>query len=235
MNIAICDDDESSVNQIMQLLKPYQGTMNLSINTYSSGEAFIEKMDEALHNDIVFLDIEKGNISGIEVAQKIREKDSEKIIIFITRHLNYVSDTFRLGAFQFLVKPIDEKAFQCDFERAIKTYKNSHKFYHIRWRDTSYVIECGDIYFIEGYHRHLYVHTESAKYECIGKLPDEEKKLKLYNFVRCHQGYLVNLSKIRELNKDNVILSNYVEIPISRHYRETLLETFNLYLSGRLV
>ena len=53
MNIAICDDDESSVNQIMQLLKPYQGTMNLSINTYSSGEAFIEKMVEFPLADLI--------------------------------------------------------------------------------------------------------------------------------------------------------------------------------------
>ena len=83
MNIAICDDDESSVNQIMQLLKPYQGTMNLSINTYSSGEAFIEKMDEALHNDIVFLDIEMGNISGIEVAQKIGKKTVKRLLFLL--------------------------------------------------------------------------------------------------------------------------------------------------------
>lgn len=117
----------------------------------------------------------------------------------------------------------------------MKTYKNTHKFYHIRWRDTSYVIEYGDIYYIEGYKRHLSVHTESASYECVGKLSEEEIKLKSYHFVRCHQGYLVNLSKIKEINKTNIILHNHAEIPISRHYREKIMELFNLFLAGRLI
>lgn len=90
MNIAICDDDESCVNQIKQLLQSYQESENLCIRTYYSGKAFIENLDEALENDIVFLDIEMPDISGIEVAHKLREEHSEMMIIFVTSHLNYV-------------------------------------------------------------------------------------------------------------------------------------------------
>ena len=235
MNIAICDDEVSCINRILQLLQPYKETEELNISTFLSGEEFLKKIDESMLYDIVFLDIEMSIVSGLEVAHNLRNKGSKAIIIFITNHLNYVSDTFRLGAFQFLVKPIDEKVFISDFERAIRTYKNTHKFYKIRWRDSNYVIEYGDIYYIEGYNRHLFIYTDEKGYECVGKLPEEEKKLKAFDFVRCHQGYLINMSKIKEINKSDVLLNNDIKLPIGRRYREELLEAFNLFLVGRVV
>lgn len=237
MNIAVCDDDIKCIDKILQLLQPYKETEELSINTYLSGEEFLAKIDEAVQQDIIFLDIEMLEITGIEVAYRLRKKDSKAIIIFITNDLSYVLDAFRLGAFQFLVKPIDEKIFYYDFERAIQTYKNTHKFYQIRWRNTNHIIvEYEDIYYIEGFNRHLYIYTGSEKgYECVGKLQEEEKKLKSYNFVRCHQGYLVNLSKIREINKSDIVLKNNTKIPVSRRYRLELLQAFNLFLAGKLI
>ncbi|MGN0374596.1 MAG: LytR/AlgR family response regulator transcription factor [Butyrivibrio sp.] len=235
MNIAICDDNMECTNRILQLLIPYRETEEINVDTYLSGKEFLEAKDKIPQYDIIFLDIEMPVVSGIEVAEKLRRAGNKTLIIFITSHLNYVSDTFRLGAFQFLVKPIDEKAFNYDFERAMRTYKNIHRFYRVRWRDNDCVLECGDIYYIEGYNRHLYIHTDTKGYECVGRLPEEEKKLKPYNFVRCHQGYLINLDKIKEINKNNVILENNIEIPVSRGYRDDLLEAFNLFLAGRLI
>lgn len=219
----------------MQLIQKYRETESLSIYTYLSGEEILEQIDKEMKFDIVFLDIEMSEVSGIDVARWLRENNNRAIIIFITSYLNYVSDTFRLGAFQFLVKPIDEKVFNYDFKRAIRTYKNAHKLYQVRWRDINYIIEYGNIYYIEAYSRHLYIHTEFMKYECVGMLSEEEKKLRAYNFVRCHQGFLINMYKIKEINKTNVILNNDVPIPIGRRFREELLEAFNLFLAGRLV
>ena len=233
MNIAICDDEITCINRLVQLLHPYKEKEVLNIDTFLSGEAFLDNSCGIEKYDIIFLDIEMFDVSGLDVAEKLRSKGSKAIIIFITSHINYVSDTFRLGAFQFLVKPIDEKTFRYDFERALRTYKSTHSIYKIRWKESSYVVENGDIYYIEGYNRHLYVYTNDKAYECVGRLPEEEKKLKAYNFVRCHQGYIVNMSKIIEINKTGVILNNDIIIPIGRRYREGLLESFNLYLAGR--
>lgn len=235
MNIAICDDDDKCVNRIIQLLQKYKEKESLKIYTYSSGEDFLKNINDALKIDVLFLDIEMHQLSGIDVARKIREENSSAIIFFVTSHLNYISDTFRLGAFQFLVKPVDEKIFDYDFQRAIKAYKNAHQLYHIKWRDINYVVEYRHINYIESYKRHLHIYTDDRKYECVGSLMEEEKKLMTYNFVRCHQGFLVNLAKVKEINKTTLILKNNVEIPVSRRHKEKLLEEFNLFLAGRLV
>ena len=66
-------------------------------------------------------------------------------------------------------------------------------------------------------------------------LPEQVTKLKPYDFVRCHQGFIINMSKIKEINKADVVLSNDVVIPIGRKYREGLLKAFNIYLTGKLI
>ena len=119
MNIAICDDSTEYLDRIEQLLEPYIEANYLKISRFTSGEEFLDSINKDHIYDIIFLDIEMAQISGLEAARKIREKESNSIIIFITSHISYVSDTFRLSAFQFLLKPIDEAAFRLDFERAL--------------------------------------------------------------------------------------------------------------------
>ena len=235
MNIAICDDSKEYLDRIEKLLKPYTEANSLQINRFTSGEEFLDSMDKGSTYDIIFLDIEMAQVSGIEAARKIRETENNAIIIFITSHIHYVSDTFRLAAFQFLLKPIDETAFRLDFERALQEYKSRHGQYIVRWRDVYCVLEYGEIFYIEAYNRHLFIHTETEGYECMGKLAEDYEKLRPYYFARCHQGYLVNLNKIKRISKVFIKLKNDVEIPVSRGYRARVMEAFNLYLAGRQI
>lgn len=235
MNIAICDDNIDYLNRIEQLIQPYNDQISISIDSFLSGEEFVEALERGSAYDIIFLDIEMQKMSGLDVAAKVRDKKSDAIIIFITNYVNYVSDTFRLGAFQFLVKPIDEEAFRYDFDRALKEYKARHQKYVVKWRDENVVLEYGEIFYIESYNRHLHVHTENQCHECVGKLQDEYERLMPYHFVRCHQGFIININKVKKINKQNVILKNEKAIPISRRYRNGFMEKFTLYLAGRLV
>ena len=115
MKIAICDDEIICIDRLRQLLQPYMEKESLEIDSFLSGEEFLYNSHGIEQYDIIFLDIEMFDVSGLDVAERLRSKGSNAIIIFITSYINYVSDTFRLGAFQFLVKPIEEKIFKYDF------------------------------------------------------------------------------------------------------------------------
>lgn len=232
INIAICDDFSASRIKIDALLVPYKETNSLTVYGFSSGEELLAFPDYASTFSIIFLDVEMGDISGLDVARDIREKNKDAIIFFITSYINYVPDSFRLGAFQFLVKPINDADFKKDFERALNTLRSMHKQYRVKWRDVNHVIEYNDIFYIEAYNRHLFIHEANKGYECVGKLQDECEKLKSYGFSRCHQGFLINLSKVRKIDKKSVVLNNGITIPISRQYKQSLMQDFNLYLAG---
>lgn len=229
IKIAVCDDCPAYRNKIEQLIFPYNKNDSISVNAFSSGEELLAFPDYASFFDIIFLDVEMSGVSGLDIAKEIREKSRDVIIFFITSYVNHVPESFRLGAFQFLVKPIDENEFKCDFERALKRLRSMHTRYMVRWRDEHHIIEYKDIYYIESYGRHLYVHAKNQDVECVGKLSDESKKLKPYGFSRCHQSFLVNLNNVYKIDSKSVELCNGVSLPISRQYRQNLMEDYNLF------
>lgn len=232
MRIAVCDDNKEYIDEICRLIKLYEGKYTFEIDIFMSGEEFIQCNKKY---DIIFLDIEMQAISGLDVAASIRSKKDDAIIIFITSYVNYISDTFRLGAFQFLVKPFSEEDFKIDFERAINTYISKHMKYMVKWREKIFYIEYNEIIYIEAYDRHLYIITENQKYECVGKITEAYDKLKLYGFIRCHQGYIVNVRKIKMIDKSGVMMGNMVQLPVSRKYKSELQDGFNMYLAGEIV
>lgn len=232
IHIAVCDDIAASREKITNLLELYKEADKLCIHTFSSGEELLSFPNYAETFSIVFLDIEMGGVSGLDVAADIREKNQDTIIFFVTSYVNYVPNSFRLGAFQFLVKPINDDDFKKDFERALNTLRSMHKHYIIKWRDMNIVVEYKDIFYIESYKRHLFIHEESQGHECVGKLQDAYDKLRVYGFSRCHQSYIVNLSKVKKIDKNSVLLNNNVNIPISRQYKQSVMKDFNLYLAG---
>lgn len=234
MKIAICDDDIEYINQIERLLDGYREENNLEISIFSSGEELLKTMDDNRY-DLMFLDIEMKEISGIDVARIIKEKGYNAIIFFITNYTSYVSDTFILGAFQFLIKPINEKLFIKEFERALEEHKARHQQYVVRWKGITTSIKYSDICYIEVYDKHLYIRTDDAIYQCVGNLMDEYDKLKLYQFSRCHKGYIVNLAKIKNIGKQAVTMRNGDVVPIGRKFREEINNDFTVYLAGRMI
>lgn len=233
MNIAICDDEKSCCKEIEQLIIPYiKRQPNIEYKIFNCGEELLDYCSNRAAFDIAFLDIKMLSINGLDVANRLLELNGNCIIFFVTSHISYVSDTFRIKTFQFLIKPVDADVFNHDFERALQLYNVLHTKYLIRWRDKQTCIEFKDILFIEVNGKHLCVNTIMDKYEYVGKLSDEEKRLKDFHFVRCHQSYLVNLAYIKTIERDRLKLTNGHYVLVSRQMRRNLQEAFNLYLTG---
>lgn len=233
MRIAICDDSCEFRQQISDYVRPYQFIYpEIKQKEFSSGEELVGAYSAGQRFDILFLDIKMKDIDGIEAAKKIRSIDRDVLIIFVTGYVDYVPETFRVGAFQFLLKPVSKSEFKRDFERAVDFYKISHFKYLVRWKDTTSVIEIKDIYYIEAANRHLTVHTAKSSVECVGRIVQEEKKLVGYNIVKCHRSYMINLCHVKQIDNTKVLLTNGKQIPVSKAYKDTVKVSFNSYLLG---
>ena len=107
MKIAVCDDNKKIREQISSLIK--RQAPDSDICQYVSGEDMISA---GIDHDISFLDIEMGDVSGIELAKRIRKRQEKSgkrsIIIFVTGFREYMEDAFDVNAFHYLVKPIKE-------------------------------------------------------------------------------------------------------------------------------
>ena len=211
MKIAVCDDDRTTREQIISLIREQEP--GAEIVTYEAGEDMIKSKESFA---ISFLDVEMKEISGIDVARHMREEQEKKgkdkgIIIFVTGYREYMEDAFDVNAFHYLIKPVDEKKFQNVFYRALRDVSTK-----IKQQEFSVIIKNNgmqkkvllrDIYYIESSNKKVVFHTKDGKIDTYGRMEDWESELG-DSFYRCHRGYLVNLEKITAYNVDTIDLIN---------------------------
>ncbi len=164
MNIAVCDDEKEVREQIKGLLRRQNQTAIL----YASGEELLAAKEQY---DIVFLDIQLDGKNGIETARALRQLDRSVILIFVTGLKEYVFDAFDVGAFHYLLKPIEEKKFTEVLENAVKEAekKNQQELFVIKTRNRNIAVRKNQILFVESRMRKAKIHTIKEDYEIYGK------------------------------------------------------------------
>lgn len=117
MTIAVCDDDEKIRKHLVKMIRSFtdEAENPVLILEFSGGEKLLAC---EVQPDIVIMDIGMGGMNGMETAAKLR-KISNPILIFVTALKDYVFDAFDVGAFHYLLKPVDENKFFEVLERAL--------------------------------------------------------------------------------------------------------------------
>ena len=113
LNIAICDDEKIIREQIKELAE--KEMPDVCARLYETGDALLAAGKQF---DIVFLDIQMEGTDGIETAKRLRQREEDTILIFITGIREYVFEAFDVAAFHYLLKPIEEDKFREVFHRA---------------------------------------------------------------------------------------------------------------------
>ena len=212
IRIAICDDEKNIRTYLSSLVR--KQNIECEITEYASTD---EHLSDQKEHDLLFLDIEMKSVAsgmdGMSMAKQIRatELTKQPIIIFVTGYEKYVYDAFDVGAFQYLLKPIDEQRFAQVFRRAaeqiISEAEQQKKTLVIQYANTSKAIPLDHIYYLESQSHKVVIHMNEEELEYYAKLGDLEEELQ-GQFFRIHKGYLVNLACIDEYNKTEVTLVN---------------------------
>ena len=231
MLIAVCDDEAICREHIVKYLNEYKSNIVYSISEFCSGSALLNAMKAGHAFDLIFLDIEMPGMSGIEASQEIYEINNNTMFIFITAHHQYYHHAFDVNAIQYIVKPIDRDLLEKSFKRAMDIYQRRIYKHMIHGKDGTSFLTVQDILYIStNGSRHLEAVTEHGNYDYIGKISDEEKILLNYDFLRCHNAFLINMNYIKTFTKESFILLNGNEIPISKHIRSHVLQTFHNFI-----
>lgn len=204
MDIAVVDDERMIREQICGLIE--NQVPNCRIKSYSSGEEIVVSEKRF---DIIFLDIKMGGMGGIETARRLREKNSEAVLIFVTGIKEYVFEALDLYAFQYLLKPINEKKFAEVIERAVKEVEKHSYRRELFIRSKKLTIAQADILYIESNGKKVEIHTVNSResIDIYGTMDELEKELD-ENFYRCHRSYIVNMSYIAGYDNDSIFLTN---------------------------
>ncbi len=229
LNFAICDDNINILDRLDKMLESIFISHNIDANVVlktTSSKDLLEFMENTVIN-VLILDIElNSEISGIELAKKIREKNKSIYIIFSTGHLEYALLAYKVKTFDYLPKPLTIERLTDTILRLVNDAQNSPKKY-IKLGNKSIMINQDSIYYIQKNGMKLVFHTECNDYEVYSSFNKIQDYLPS-NFVRCHKSYIANINKIKDIKSSNTILFDQKNACyIGPKYKNNFLEVLN--------
>ena len=216
IRIAICDDEKHMSDHIRAMASDFFRKKNreIQLRTFLSGEELLNYDGQI---DILFLDIQMNGVDGLETARKLRAGKFRGFLIFITVLKEMVFQSFEVQAYDYLVKPVDEKQFRKTMERLYASMQNtSEDSLLVQQGYERRIVPKDEIVFCEVIDRKIYLNLASGEvvdyYERIENL---ETKLDSY-FFRCHRSYLINLKHLKGYKNGTAYMDNNKEVPVSR-------------------
>lgn len=234
MRIAVCDDDEVFLVDFKEKVKVYRGkqTGKYDVFTFSNGNELLAAHEEQPF-DAFFFDIRMAQISGWELAEQIRQKTGESIIVFMSGFIEYIPHAFTYRAFSFLPKPFEQINFDYVFGCVLAEYQRRiSDVYELKNEGEVTRIRLFEIYYFDILGRTMTVHTRKGNIAHHIKMEEAENKLAEKGFVRCHKSFLTNMRYIEKIEKADILLENGERIPLSKHKREKVKREYLRYKSG---
>lgn len=230
LEIAICDDEMSVLSQVEELVFKLadKHDMKIEVDCYRDGSELADNVDEGKRYDIIYLDIEMERENGVTVARRIREKDKDALLIYVTSHESFAKEAFEVSAYRFITKPIDGMLFEKYFVSACDEIELLPHFFHFQYNKVPYMVAINEIIYLQSDLRVTYIITKDNSQKCYEKLNDIEDKFNKLGirFLRPHQSFLVNAKYIEIYTYDSLTLRDGTTISISARRRKVFNEQF---------
>ncbi len=221
--IAVCDDCAADSQYLSALAADWARSTGRPavIKKFSSAEAFLFCYETENDFDILLLDIEMGECSGVELAKKIRRDNKTVQIVFITGFPDFMAEGYEVSALHYLMKPVAADKLNCVLERAAQNLAKAERRLKVVFDRRTDFIPFSRILYAEAQKQYVVIHTAQESYRTKASLGQIQTELD-ERFFKCQRSFLVNLSYVTRIRSGSVLLSSGEEIPISRGAAEAI-------------
>lgn len=233
MNCIIIDDDPLSRKIIEGFIEK---TDALKLHgSYESPLAAFNAFNETNEIDLVFLDIEMPEMSGLDFLNTL---DAPPMIIIVSGQEKYALEAFEHDVVDYLLKPIALPRFYKSINKASKRFqdkdsitKQPEEIFIKKKNSTLVRLRYEDILWVEALENYVTVSTFKEKFTIHFTMKAIENKLPETMFKRVHRSYIVNVQAINVIEDNSVIVKTATGnkiIPIGKSYRDNLMDDLNL-------
>lgn len=235
MKIYIVEDEEIHSNKLIDFIHEFKKQNSLDVDF--DIDVFKSPIDffNGYKNDanIVFFDIQMPGMNGMEGAKKLRAKDENVVIFFITSFAQYALQGYEVGAVDYALKPLTYSEFSMKFRRALKRIKiETDDSIKVKVNKSFEIIPISSILYIESVQHRITIHLIDGEITTRETLTTIENKLNGKPFSRCNNCYLVNLSKVSKVDKLSVYIGKE-ELQISRPRKKEFQQAFLDFVDGK--
>jgi DNA-binding LytR/AlgR family response regulator len=188
----------------------------------------------SMQPDLLFLDIHMPDISGIDLAETLKEN---ALIIFTTAHREYAIEGFELNVVDYLLKPYGfdrfltactkaEERFRMSLKKPVPGQLNKDEILILRCNYQNIQLPLSDILYIEAFDNYVKVMTESKTYMPAMTLKNILNLLPQSEFIRVHKSFIIPVARIKSFNHE-IVVTDKIQVPIGRTFQKDFFERMN--------
>lgn len=233
MNIFICDDDESVLENYAYLTARYANSRSLSISmrTFQSAQTMLVAIEEEnIIPSIIITDIYMDGLNGFEAAMRIRQLKIPCQIIFLTSSSDFVFDAYGVQPIHYLLKySTSPLMYQQALGKAIdKSHRDRESVFTCSTRYETRTTFLSDIICFESKLRLMKVtYLDNAPFEYYETMEQVGKSLYDHGFVRISRNCIVNLHHVKSIKDQTLTLSTNKMMKISKNYYHDFMSSFS--------
>lgn len=242
MKIALCDNNQREMGKIEKTIHLHT-SQQYEFDFFSNGEKLLRHLHKIDANyNIYFISIEMTETDSISLAQQIRAFDLEALIIFVSDNIQRMPEVFKVQAFDYLLKPISSTSLLETMDRARNYFNAIHAYFEFSFNRKLVVLPMNEIVYIVKSGRVAYIHTTERVYKSYLTMAEIISKLNKELFTRIHGSYVVNLTYIVEIAKNEVFVKQFdngvqkeknLSLPMSRTFKDELKVSYTTFLKAR--
>ena len=232
LKIAMLDDERLSLDLFAGAFKQafIQRGEQTEIFAFVSAKVFLSTLSDTQY-DLVCLDINMDEMTGIEVAHKLREVDSHVPLAFVSANEDRVFECFDYHPIGFIRKSNfldDAISFIDHYLNVVLPKRKTKNTLMVKVHGDATFIDVDNINYIEGSHNYqtFYFLDGSPCVKVRELISDLEKRLFDYGFIRVHKGFIVNSSEMYRIGSAEIVLKNGEKIPLSHQRRDEVLKRY---------
>ena len=233
LQIAIVEDDDQEAKVLNDCLNKYaqEHKSVFSIQRFSDGAAFLSA--EKAVFDLVFMDVEMPFMDGLKTAEKLREKDSQTVLVFVTKLFQYAVNGYEYNAADYIIKPIRFASFSLKMEKIEKRCQHdTEKYIQLKYSGGFRRLPLSALSYVELQGHRIVYHTDDGELVYYGNGKQVEETLPSDEFFRCNSGYFVNLQRVTGLDGFTVFLGD-TELLVSHSRKKAFVETLHTYFTQK--